>query len=111
MFYSITFARIRERTALQEMMETWKYPWVGGMRLAGPSDNFQPPGDRREKINREFFTEKIWRLKKILTFAAAIPKRCREFFEIYIIQQVVQVLGKLIFRIDTVKKKYDFGLQ
>ena len=34
------------------------------MRLAGPSDNFQPPGDRREKINREFFTEKFGDLKK-----------------------------------------------
>ena len=45
------------------------------MRLAGPSDNFQPPGDRREKINREFFTEKFGDLKKVLTFAAAIEKR------------------------------------
>ena len=76
------------------------------MRLAGPSDNFQPPGDRREKINLQIFHRKIWRLKK----SPYLCSRNREtiatrvLWEIYIIQQVVQVLGKLIFRIDTVKE-------
>ena len=34
------------------------------MRLAGPSDNFQPPGDRLGKKNLKIFHRKIWRLKK-----------------------------------------------
>ena len=76
------------------------------MRLAGPSDNFQPPGDRLEKKNLKIFHRKIWRLRK----SPYLCSRNREtiatrvLWEIYIIQQVVQVLGKLIFRIDTVKE-------
>ena len=76
------------------------------MRLARPSDNFQPPGDRLEKKNLKIFHRKIWRLRK----SPYLCSRNREtiatrvLWEIYIIQQVVQVLGKLIFRIDTVKR-------
>ena len=76
------------------------------MRLAGPSDNFQPPGDRLEKKNLKIFHRKIWRLRK----SPYLCSRNREtiatrvLWEIYIIQQVVQVLGKLIFRIDTVNR-------
>ena len=29
MFYSITFAPAFERDGASEMMETWRYPWVG----------------------------------------------------------------------------------
>ena len=76
------------------------------MRLAGPSDNFQPPGDRLEKKNLKIFHRKIWRLRK----SPYLCSRNREtiatrvLWEIYIIQQVVQVLGKEIFRIDTVNR-------
>ena len=76
------------------------------MRLARPSDNFQPPGDRLEKKNLKIFHRKIWRLKK----SPSLSSRNREtiatrvLWEIYIIQQVVQVLGKEIFRIDTVNR-------
>ena len=76
------------------------------MRLARPSDNFQPPGDRLEKKNLKIFHRKIWRLRK----SPYLCSRNREtiatrvLWEIYIIQQVVQVLGKLIFRIDTVNR-------
>ena len=48
-----------------EMMETWRYPWVGD-EVGWPSDNFQPPGDRREKNKSRIFHRKIWRLKKSL---------------------------------------------
>ena len=76
------------------------------MRLAGPSDNFQPPGDRLEKKNLKIFHRKIWRLRK----SPYLCSRNREtiatrvLWEIYIIQQVVQVLGEEIFRIDTVNR-------
>ena len=76
------------------------------MRLARPSDNFQPPGDRLEKKNLKIFHRKIWRLRK----SPYLCSRNREtiatrvLWEIYIIQQVVQVLGKEIFRIDTVNR-------
>ena len=66
------------------------------MRLAGPSDNFQPPGDRLEKKNLKIFHRKIWRLRK----SPYLCSRNREtiatrvLWEIYIIQQVVQVLEK-----------------
>ena len=58
------------------------------------------------KKNLKIFHRKIWRLKK----SPYLCSRNREtiatrvLWEIYIIQQVVQVLGKLIFRIDTVKE-------
>ena len=46
------------------------------MRLAGPSDNFQPPGDRLGKKKLENFSPKNLEIKKkVLTFAAAIEKR------------------------------------
>ena len=76
------------------------------MRLARPSDNFQPPGDRLEKKNLKIFHRKIWRLRK----SPYLCSRNREtiatrvLWEIYIIQQVVQVLGEEIFRIDTVNR-------
>ena len=76
------------------------------MRLARPSDNFQPPGDRLEKKNLKIFHRKIWRLRK----SPYLCSRNREtiatrvLWEICIIQQVVQVLGKEIFRIDTVNR-------
>ena len=66
------------------------------MRLARPSDNFQPPGDRLEKKNLKIFHRKIWRLRK----SPYLCSRNREtiatrvLWEIYIIQQVVQVLEK-----------------
>ena len=76
------------------------------MRLARPSDNFQPPGDRLEKKKLENFSSKNLEVKK-----KSLPLQPqsrndseRVLWEIYIIQQVVQVLGKLIFRIDTVKE-------
>ena len=76
------------------------------MRLAGPSDNFQPPGDRLGKKKLENFSPKNLEIKK-----KSLPLQPqsrndseRVLWEIYIIQQVVQVLGKLIFRIDTVKE-------
>jgi hypothetical protein len=34
------------------------------MRLAGPSDNFQPPGDRLEKKKLENFSPKNLEVKK-----------------------------------------------
>lgn len=34
------------------------------MRLAGPSDNFQPPGDRLEKKNLKIFLPKNLEVKK-----------------------------------------------
>ena len=58
------------------------------------------------KKNLKIFHRKIWRLRK----SPYLCSRNREtiatrvLWEIYIIQQVVQVLGKLIFRIDTVNR-------
>ena len=76
------------------------------MRLARPSDNFQPPGDRLEKKKLENFSPKNLEVKK-----KSLPLQPqsrndseRVLWEIYIIQQVVQVLGKEIFRIDTVNR-------
>ena len=66
------------------------------MRLARPSDNFQPPGDRLEKKKLENFSSKNLEVKK-----KSLPLQPqsrndseRVLWEIYIIQQVVQVLEK-----------------
>ena len=66
------------------------------MRLARPSDNFQPPGDRLEKKKLENFSPKNLEVKK-----KSLPLQPqsrndseRVLWEICIIQQVVQVLEK-----------------
>ena len=74
MFYSITFAPAFERERRFRNDGNVEVSLGRGMRLAGPSDNFQPPGDRREKDKSRIFHRKIWRLKKSY-FAAAIEKR------------------------------------
>ena len=67
------------------------------MRLAGPSDNFQPPGDRLEKKNLKIFLPKNLEVKKKslpLQPQSRNESDRRVLWEIYIIQQVVQVLEK-----------------
>ena len=67
------------------------------MRLARPSDNFQPPGDRLEKKKLENFSSKNLEVKKKslpLQPQSRNESDKRVLWEIYIIQQVVQVLEK-----------------
>ena len=60
------------------------------MRLAGPSDNFQPPGDRLEKKNLKIFHRKIWRLRKSPYLCSRNRDDSDKFFENITYQQVVQ---------------------
>ena len=86
MFYSITFAPAFER-------------------------------ERRSKMMKQTFRKKsseiIWKFKiKVLIFAATFAKRKRQKSSLRDLHNSTSStsIGKLIFRIDTVKK-YDFGLQ
>ena len=76
------------------------------MRLAGPSDNFQPPGDRREKINREFFTEKFGDLKKKSLPLQPQSRNDSDKSSLRDLHNSTSStsIGEEIFRIDTVKE-------
>ena len=81
------------------------------MRLAGPSDNFQPPGDRLEKKLENFSPKNLEVKKKSLP----LQPQSRNDSDKSSLRDLHNStsstsIGEEIFRIDTVKK-YDFGLQ
>ena len=106
MFYSITFAPAFERERRFRNDGNVEVSLGRGMRLAGPSDNFNRPEIDEENKSRIFHRKNLEIKKKSLPLQPQSrndsDKSSLERF--YIIQQVVQVLGKLIFRIDTVKE-------
>ena len=106
MFYSITFAPAFERERRFRNDGNVEVSLGRGWGWLGQAIISNRPEIGLRKKNLKIFHRKIWRLKK-----KSLPLQPqsrndseRVLWEIYIIQQVVQVLGKLIFRIDTVNR-------
>ena len=76
------------------------------MRLAGPSDNFQPPGDRLEKKKLENFSSKNLEVKKKSLPLQPQSRNDSDKSSLRDLHNSTSStsIGKLIFRIDTVKE-------
>ena len=76
------------------------------MRLAGPSDNFRPPGDRLEKKPENFSPKNLEVKKKSLPLQPQSRNDSDKssLRDLHNSTSSTSIIGKLIFRIDTVKE-------